>query len=257
MKTCPTCQREFADSLAFCLDDGTPLVVRSRSDSEPTLVAPSPSAGSQIPPTFQPQGAPQLNVPVMPGYRSTPQKKRVWPWVLAGGAVLFIFVLLIAATIAIPKLAQTSKNRRGPIVLDSPTPQFDAWPTPAASPSEEAVPTDEDVALSQLTELEKRWTAANVDGDKDALDRILADEYRGGDSAHTKQQYLDELKPDPTVKSWELQDLAVDLDGDRATMTGYLRSETTEGLQVYSFTDEFVWRDGRWQATGSRTTRVK
>jgi predicted heme/steroid binding protein len=25
--------------------------------------------------------------------------------------------------------------------------------------------------------------------------------------------------------------------------------------EVYDFTDKFVWRDGRWQATGSTVTR--
>ena len=111
--------------------------------------------------------------------------------------------------------------------------------------------------LSQLTELERQWTVANLEADRSALDRILADEYVGGNPPHTKQQYLDEIQPDQSVTSWEFQDLRLDLDGDRATLDGYLRQETTRGLEVYSFTDEFVWRDGRWQATGSRTTRVK
>ena len=59
------------------------------------------------------------------------------------------------------------------------------------------------------------------------------------------------------MKSWEFQDLRLNLEGDRATLDGYLRQETAGGIEVYSFTDEFVWRDGRWQATASRTTRVK
>ena len=260
MKTCPTCKREFEDSLTYCLDDGTPLVAGSRPDSESTLVTPSPNlVNNDLPPTQYDRapGAPQFNVPVMPGYSSTPSKKRVWPWVLAGGAVLFFFVLVIAATIAIPRIAQRSNPRRGPIVVDSPSPHVDVSPTPEPTSSEAEAPTDEDVVLGQLSELEKRWTTANIQGDKDALDQILAYEYSGGNPAHTKQQYIDEIKPDATVKSWELQDLTVDLNGDRATMTGYLRQETTEGTQVYSFTDEFVWRDARWQATGSRTTRVK
>ena len=111
--------------------------------------------------------------------------------------------------------------------------------------------------MSQLTELKKQWTVANLKADKDTLDQILADDYRGGNPAHTKQQYLDEIRPDSTVKSWEFQDLRLDLEGDRATLDGYLRQETTRGTEVYSFTDEFVWRDGRWQATASRTTRVR
>ena len=45
--------------------------------------------------------------------------------------------------------------------------------------------------------------------------------------------------------------------GPHRTLDGYLRQETIRGTEVYSFTDEFIWRDGRWQATGSRTTRVR
>jgi uncharacterized protein DUF4440 len=256
MKRCPTCKREYEESLTYCLDDGSPLVSDSRPDSDPTLVSPSP-AQQELPPTQFGQAPPQFNAPAIPSYGPTPQKARVWPWMLAGGVVLFLFVLIVAAVIVIPKLATKSKNSNGPVAMDSPSPEKTESPSWTASPGNASAPTDEDVVLAQLTALEKQWTLANIQGDKDTLDQVLAEDYRGGNPSHNKQQYIDEIQPDPTVKSWELQDLSVDLDGDRATMTGYLRQETAEGTQVYSFTDEFVWRDGRWQATGSRTTRVK
>jgi hypothetical protein len=119
------------------------------------------------------------------------------------------------------------------------------------------VPTDEDEVLAQLTKLERDWTEANVKGDKQALENILADEYVGGENSHSKQEYLESLKPDPSVKSWELQNLGVDQDGDRATVHGNLREQTTRGAEVYDFTDTFVWRDHRWQAVASRASRVK
>ena len=266
MKRCPTCKREFEDSLTYCLDDGSPLVSEVNSDSDATLVTPSPNQSGgrrEFPPTQYGQlpgkatvSASQADIPVMPTYRATPEKRRVWPWVVAGLALLFLFVLVIAAVVAIPKMVGTrTSSRVAPAASPSPD-QPDAR-TPDASTSGTGAPTDEATVLSQLTELEKQWTVANIEGDKNALERILADEYRGGNPPHTKQQYLDDLKPDPTVKSWELQDLRVALDGDRATLDGYLRQENDQGIEVYSFTDEFVWRDGRWQATGSRTTRVK
>ncbi len=146
------------------------------------------------------------------------------------------------------------------MVIDVPTPEpseSSGTSTPEPSKSDAEAPTDEDAVLSQLTDLEKEWTQANIDGNKDALERILADEYSGGNPPHTKQQYIDELKPDTAIKSWELEDLSVDLSGDRASITGYLRQQSTGGNEVYSFTDDFVWRDGRWQATGSQTVRVK
>jgi hypothetical protein len=261
MKRCPTCKKEFEDSLTYCLDDGSPLVAESRPDSEATIVSPSPSQSGpsrELPPTryaHAPGAPPQYNA--LPGYNATPPERRVWPWVLAGALVLGFLALVVAAVITIPKLVRSSKNTNGPVVVASPSPQTFESPSPWESPADASAPTDEDVVLSQLSELERKWTVANIEGDKDALDPILAEEYSGGNPPHTKKEYIESLEPDPSVKKWDLQDLSVDLDGDRATITGYLRQETTRGAEVYSFTDEFVWRNGRWQATGSRATRVK
>jgi hypothetical protein len=257
MKRCPTCKREFEDSITYCLDDGSPLVSQSQPDSDATLATPS-IRDRDIPTTQYGQLGGKATVsgsvadlPAMPSYAATPAKRRVWPWVVAGLAILFLFGIVIAAIIAIPKIV----NRPNPnpaAATESPDTR-----TPSQPSSANAAPTDEKVVLSQLTELEKRWTVANLEADKDTLDQILADDYRGGNPSHTKQQYLDEIRPDSTVKSWEFQDLRLDLEGDRATLDGYLRQETTRGTEVYGFTDNFVWKDGRWQATASRTTRVR
>ena len=254
MKRCPTCKKTFDDSLTYCLDDGTPLATETRPDSEPTLVSPSPPPAAQPPPTqfaqYQPPASPYGPAP----------KRRVWPWVVGGLALFFLFVIVIVAAVTIPRIMKRQANSNRHVVIDVPTPQpseSPETPTPEPSKSDAEAPTDEDVVLSQLTDLEKEWTQANIDGNKSALERILADEYSGGDAAHTKRQYIEELKPDTAIKSWELEDLSVELSGDRATMTGYLKQVTTGGNEVYSFTDDFVWRDGRWQATGSRTVRVK
>jgi hypothetical protein len=254
MKRCPTCKRAFEDdSLAYCLDDGSPLVTEMGPDSEATLVSPSPPAGAQLPPTqfakYEPATAPFGAAP----------RRRVWPWVVGGLAVLFFFVIVIVAVIAIPQIVKKSQNSNRVVInVPTPEPSETSSPTPEESPSSPSeAPTDEDEVQTQLTDLEKRWTQANLDGDKTAIEQILADEYSGGDPPHNKRQYIDELKPDTAVKSWELEDLSVDLNGDRATMTGYLKQVTNDGNEVYSFTDQFVWRDGRWQATASRTVRVK
>lgn len=271
MKRCPTCTRVFEeDSLTYCLDDGTPLVSErpQAPDSEATIVTPSPPAGGSgdLPPTQYGQlpgkatvSASQFQIPTMPTYNAAPQQRRVWPWVVAGIAVLVFVVIVIGAVIMIPMMARSSRNAPGGIDTQAPSVNPSEAPKPSAPNfgSETEAPTDEDVVLSQLTELEKQWTQANVDGDKDAIQRILADEYSGGDPPHSKQQYLDTLKRDSAVKSWELQDLRVDLNGGRASVHGYLRQVTTRGTEVYDFTDKFVWRDGRWQAVGSRASRVR
>ena len=157
--------------------------------------------------------------------------------------------------VVIPPMLNAANNNNRP----QPTPTRTAS-TPTPSPSASAwddVPGDEDEVKSQLTKVEEEWTQANVDGDKKALERILADEYTGGASAHTKREYIDNLVPDPSIKSWELEDLTVDQDGNRATVKGTLKNETEKGTETYKFTDKFVWRDRRWQAVSSKTTSVK
>ena len=262
MKRCPTCNREFEDSITYCLDDGSPLIAESRPDSEATLVNPSPG-GRDIPTTQYGQLGGKATVsgsvadlPIMPSYGATPAKRSVWPWVVAGLAILFLVGFVIAAVIAIPKIINRPNPNRA-VTPESPSSSVPDTRAPSDSSSTNSAPTDEKVVLSQLTALEKQWTVANIKGDKDTLDQILADDYLGSDPPHNKQQYLDGLRPDPAVKSWEFQDLRLDLDGNGARLSGYLRQETTRGTEVFGFTDEFVWRDARWQATASRTTRVK
>jgi hypothetical protein len=258
VKRCPTCNRFFDDeTLSFCLEDGTPLIREpaSRADSQETLVSPPspamPTMVSRVPPTPYNQfpGKDRFNVPVA-------QSRRTWPWVVGILAILFLVIAaVVILAVVIPPMLNAANNDNRP----QPTPTRTAS-TPTPSPSASAwddEPGDEDEVKSQLTKVEEEWTQANVDGDKKALERILADEYTGGPSAHTKREYIDNLEPDPSIKSWELEDLTVDQDGNRATVKGTLKNETEKGTETYKFTDKFVWRDHRWQAVSSKTTSVK
>src|SRR6185503_7102382 len=117
MKRCPTCKREFEDSITYCLDDGTPVVNVTPAESDPTLVNPPPG-GSEIPPTQYGELGGKATVagsvadlPGMPAYHQPPSPKRaVWPWIVAGLAILFLLIILIAAVIAIPKIINSSRN---------------------------------------------------------------------------------------------------------------------------------------------------
>src|SRR5689334_20306899 len=127
MKRCPTCKRTFEDdSLAYCLDDGSPLVPETGPDSEATLVSPSPLAP---PPTLVAPYPP----PVSP-VGSAP-KRRVWPWVAGGLLVLFFFVVVIVAAIAIPQIVKKSQNTNR-VVVNVPTPE----PSETSSPKSEESP---------------------------------------------------------------------------------------------------------------------
>jgi hypothetical protein len=273
MKRCPTCKRAFDDdTLSFCLEDGTPLVadLGPRPDSQETLVSPrgpamSSESGSALPPTQSysqlpgkatVSGAPYQS-PVAP-YGPAAQKRKTWPWVIGILAIFSILVVAIVAAFMVPGFLRASKNDNRPEPSPS-RPVSSVTPTPNASPaSANDVPTDSAGVLAQLTKLEKDWTEANIKGDKEALEKILADEYVSSEeNSRTKREYIDSLKPDTTVENWEVYDVTVNQTGDRAVVNGSLKEETTDGTDVYDFVDTFVWRDHRWQAVTSHATRVK
>ena len=111
-----------------------------------------------------------------------------------------------------------------------------------------------------MSDLENEWTVANINADKKKLDRILADDYVGKSSEgkpQGKAEYLKTIEPDKTIQKWNFEDLKVNLMGERATLTGIIRLQANDQELVLNFTDKFVWRDGRWQATGSEVTPVK
>ena len=262
MKSCPTCKRTFEDdTLTYCLDDGTPL------SGEETIVTPSKQthSGRDLATTEYGQlpgkatvSATQAQITNLPQYLASPPARRTWPWVVAGLVGLFLIVGVIAAVIIIPAMMRNSNNTNGSSAASSSSPSEKTSPAADSTANKTAsAPTDERLVLQQLTELEKRWTEANISGDKDTLEEILAEDYSSSNAPKTQSEYMDLLKPDSSVKSWELQDLRVRLDGEHATLDGYLRQETTRGPEVFGFTDTFVWRDGRWQANGSRASRVK
>lgn len=275
MKRCPTCSRTFEDeTLSFCLDDGTPLIRDSvsRADSQETLVTPTPlvlppQPSSGVPPTQAYSQLPgnaaanasQFNVPVAPGYGPPTRTRRIWPWILGILALLLLVIAAVVMAIVIPPMLRASNSNQDNPPQPTPTRSTGTTtPTPNAEPTERwGVPDDEDEVLAQLTKIEEEWTEANVKGDKETLERILADEYVGGDNGRGKREYIDTLTPDPSIKSWELSDVTVEQNGDRATVKGTLTDETAKGTEVYTFTDKFVWRDNRWQAVASKTTRVR
>jgi Domain of unknown function (DUF4440) len=271
MKSCPTCKRTFEDdTLTYCLDDGTPLSGEAEraSTTEEPIATPSAQtqSGRDLATTDYGQlpgkatvSATQSQIPNLPQYLAAPPPRRTWPWVVAGLVGLFLIVGVIAAVIIIPAMMRNSNNTNGSsVAASSPSPSDQSSPAAESTANQTtSAPTDERLVLQQLTELEKRWTEANISGDKDTLEEILAEDYSSNNAPKTKSEYMDLLKPDASVKSWEMQDLRVRLDGEHATLDGYLRQETTRGTEVFGFTDTFVWRDGRWQANGSRASRVK
>jgi hypothetical protein len=120
-------------------------------------------------------------------------------------------------------------------------------------------PANQEEVLQQLTDLEQEWTVANINADKKKLDRILADDYVGSTAdgkPQGKAEYLRTATRDTAIQKWNFEDLKLSLKADRVTLNGTInlnvRNERGENQELaFTFTDKFVWRDGRWQATGS------
>lgn len=295
MKRCPTCNRTFTDrNLSFCTDDGTPLVsVVEAADDEATILM--PSAGErQADATGQSAAPEHRNVPayqppgsyVPPGYAGQ-SKRKTWPWVLGILVIVFgIFAGLgIAAAIMIPRIMRASSNTNssnlnsnlgqrngsnpnlnsGDSNLNSNSALANDNTNDNSAEDTTSAPTDEGEVLQSLTDLEHEWTVANINADKKKLDRILADDYVGTSAdgkPQGKAEYLRTATRDEAIQRWEFEDLKLSLKGDRATLNGIIRlevkNEQGENQNLaFHFTDKFVWRDGRWQATGSEVSPVK
>jgi hypothetical protein len=281
VKRCPTCKRTFTDlNLSFCTDDGTPLATVVDDSSEETLVNPSASnagradgpsaANNRDQPAYQPPGS---YVPP-----TSPAKRKAWPWVV--GIVAFLLIAIaglgIAAAVFVPRMLRAAANNNSSNTNvrsyrpDNVNANSNANTNANLNSGRDnqndnednssAPPANEEGVLAQLTDLENDWTVANINADKKKLDRILADDYVGKTSEgkpHGKAEYIKTLEPDNTIQKWNFEDLKVSLIGERATLTGIIRLQVKDQELAFNFVDKFVWRDGRWQATGSEVTPLK
>jgi hypothetical protein len=261
MKRCSTCNRTYTDpNLSFCIDDGTPLTVVDPPD-ETTVVSPRDTSGDR---NWNEAGyrPPTAYVPSPEQGR----RRRVWPWVLGlGGAfVLGILAISIVAVMVAPRLRRSAQNDQ-PVVVVQPDNTNTNSNAPANSNSNSNVnidvppPADEDAVKAQLEALENDWTVANVNADKQALDRILADDFVGKTeegALYSKADYLRTIQRDTAMEKWDFDDLELNLVGDRASLSGKVTFERIDqDDEKYEFLDKFVWRDGRWQATSSEMKR--
>lgn len=258
----------------------------AETDDEATVVSPSsgetdssqsPEATALRVPAYQPPGS-----YVPPGSGPAQSSRRAWPWILGIVALLLLLFagLGIAAAFLIPSLVNTrantntsninanSRQSRGNSNLNLPNSNTEEVSNTNESPDAEDTtppPTDEQEVLADLTDLEHEWTVANINADKKKLNRILADDYTGTTSdgkPQGKAEYLRTVQRDATTQKWDFEDLKASLKGDRASLTGTIRLVITDQQGqpqnvAYRFTDKFVWRDGRWQATGSEVTPIK
>jgi ketosteroid isomerase-like protein len=281
VKRCPTCNKTFTDrNLSFCIEDGTPLVPVDDLPDEVTVVSPSASDGGRGPagpssgsdegtvPSYQPPRT--YSAPRIPEAR-----RSAWPWILG---LLLLLVLVIggmgvAAWFYFQPTKRLSANTNTSNINTNVNRGDNSNWNQSNSNSNSSdgndnsdvatntpAPTDEAAVLADLTNIEHEWTVANINADKKKLERILADDYVGtpvNGRPQGKAEYLATIERDTETEKWEFEDLKVSLKGARATLSGTLRVKIQGQDVSYRFVDKFVWRDGRWQATGSEVTPLK
>jgi hypothetical protein len=259
MKRCSTCNRTYDDpNLSFCIDDGTPLI-SVEADDDTTVVRPRNTEDNDWnTQAYQPPGT-----YVPPG--TDPKRRRAWPWVvgIVGAFVLGILALSLAAAILIPRMVRPRRLEQPPITSTNREENSNAaTESNANSNTSEDVdtppPAGHEQVLSQLTNIEQEWTVANLNADKKKLDRILADDFVGQgerNEPQSKADYIRTIQRNADVEKWEFSDLKLDLAGDRAKLTGIITYFLGDRSVSFDFTDKFVWRDGRWQATGAEIKR--
>lgn len=252
---------------------------RDEVAKEPDNTVQWPSPAYQPPPIFPPP-PPQ-------------QSRKIWPWVLGSLALLFVvFIGLgIAAAVLIPSMMKETANRNAnsssyPTNVgtnensnsnanaavnanaananldtnlnaneNSNSSDLSLNENDNDNESDAGPPTDEEVVLADLKNIEDEWTVANLNADKKKLAYILADDYvsNSGGKMQGKADYLRDIQPDPTIQHWEFQNLKLKLSGSRAALTGVVSLESSQRSEplLLAFTDKFVWREGRWQAVSS------
>jgi hypothetical protein len=260
MKRCSTCNRTYTDpNLSFCIDDGTPLTTVP-ADDDTTVVRPRDNEGDDWnAQAYQPPGS------YVPPGTQIQRRRRRWPWVVGilGAFILGILVIAVAAVILVPRIVRRAQNEQRvsvrPVENSNITPASNANSNPSSTEHVNVPPpSDRDQVLAQLRDLEHDWTVANLNADKKKLDQILADDYAGQSAEgglESKAEYINTIERNTDVEKWEFNDLKLLLAGDRATLSGNVTFFTEERSVTLDFTDKFVWRAGRWQATGSEIKR--
>lgn len=238
MKRCPTCNRTYTDpNLSYCVDDGTPLT--EVADDASTII-------------------PQYRPPITPVAPPQQKRRRAWPWLLATvvAFVLGVAGLMIAAAIFVPRMMR-ERQVQPPVTANANT--DNTKQTETSENVDTPPPTDEEQVLAQLRDLENEWTVANLNADKRKLGQILADEYVDsagpGGALRGKAEYINTIERDTEIEKWEFEDLKLQLAGNRATLAGEIKAVIRGQEEKLEFVDKFVWRNGRWQATGSEVKR--
>jgi flagellar basal body-associated protein FliL len=226
MKVCSICHRQYADSLKFCLDDGTVL----SKAPEPPVTLVDPQATLHLKPRETDSGAaPKGRSPI------------IW---LALGGIAVVLIVGVAVVIALVRFGSTGTS--------SPSETRSAQ-TAGATPAEQSTANVE----KEIERANDEVVSAMLHSDPDALSRLLADEYRYVSDVGLTLNKLEVLALIRTgnlgYEQLTIMDSKIEVNKEmnKGELTG--RSQSKGQLRRQPFTDlafyrnAFEKRDGRWQ----------
>lgn len=126
-------------------------------------------------------------------------------------------------------------------------------------------PTTRADGAEELRAIEQRLAEAWVKGDRDYINRVLADDWSVTDATGrvlSKNQVINEAfdSNDRQIESLEIDDVRVRVFGSCAVVTGTTRAKGRYKGSSMSvtlrFTDVFMRRAGRWQVVASQATQL-
>jgi hypothetical protein len=226
MKVCSICHRQYADSLKFCLDDGTVL----SKAPEPPVTLVDPNATLHLRPRETDSGA-------------APKRRSPFIWLALAGVGL---ILAVGAAVVIALIRYETASTTSPSETRS-------GPTPGATPAEQSTANIE----NEIARVNDEVVSALLHSDPDALNRLLADEYRYVSDVGLTLNKVEVLA---LVRTGNLgyerltimdSKIEVNKDMNKGELTG--RSQSKGQLRRQPFTDlafyrnAFEKRDGRWQ----------
>jgi uncharacterized protein DUF4440 len=232
MKVCSICKREYADSLKFCLDDGTVL----SPSPEPPATLVDPQATLKL--SARETGAETAPVPL-----PAPARPMKILWLVLGVIVLAALAVVVVAVLLLYQFRPTDTQKPVDVNIATPT------ATPASSSKRE---------VEQLIErVNTEVGSAMVQGDPDALARLLSDDYRYVSDVGLTLNKLEVLALIRTGNlSYEYLNttdpkIEVNSELNKAVLTAQAQSKGQ--MRRQAFTDSYFYRntyetrDGRWQ----------
>lgn len=107
----------------------------------------------------------------------------------------------------------------------------------------------------ELSRMQNEFVRANVTGDRAALENILADNFVGamaGGPQVSKQQFLQNVRPDQSIASFNIENMRATERGNAAMLTGVIVLQTQQGPRRFRFADTYERQGGRWRLVNSQ-----